>query len=239
MNISSETNNSLDIQKVLATITKLNARIEDRLPNSSLLYTCRDFHFTALKCHNVLTEILKPNYFLRFICGLVIVISLLGAFYGCTLIELEVQNTIFDIATFAEASINNILLIGAAYYFIFNLEKRFERAKAIKYMNILSGYVHVVDMHQLTKDPHVYCSAYESSTEHSPERILTPFEFQRYLIYCTEFLSLISKVSAIFSHSIEDNLVAKNADEIENLSSLISSKIWQKLIILERITISG
>lgn len=238
MSLTTETNNTLDTKKVLISISKLNARIEDRLPDSSLLVTCHDFHITALKCQEILNDILKPNYFLRIICGLVIAISLLGVFYGFTLIELKVQRTIFDIATFAEASINNILLIGAAYYFIFNLEKRFERAKAIKYMNILSGYVHVVDMHQLTKDPHVYCEAYKFSSEHSPERLLSPFEFQRYLIYCTEFLSLISKVSAIFSHSIEDNAVAKNADEIENLSSLISNKIWQKLIILERLTFS-
>ena len=227
--------NTLEFDKVLATIRKLSLRIKERLPESSLYKTSDDFYNAAFTFQSGFDHIVRPNYFVRFICLFVIMISICGIAYGFTLVELKVQNTLLDVATFAEASINNILLIGAAYFFLFNLEKRIKRRRAAKYLDILSEYVHVVDMHQLAKDPHVYGKSYAEKTNSSPYRMISKFEFQRYLVYCSELLSLISKVSVLFSETIDDDIISKRSDEIENLSSQLTSKIWQKLIILQRI----
>ncbi len=55
---------------------------------------------------------------------------------------------------------------------------------------------HIVDMHQLTKDPEPLLLD-GPSTPSSPERKLTPFELGRYLDYSSEMLSMISKTAAI------------------------------------------
>ena len=86
-------------------------------------------------------------------------------------------------------------------------------------------------MHQLTKDPMINDEKLES-TASSPKRKLNKFELQRYLNYCSEILSLIAKVSVLYSQSLPDDVVIRITNEIELLSSGISRKIWQKLIIL-------
>ena len=145
-------------------------------------------------------------------------------------VDFSVKNTLSELATVAEASINNIILLGAAFFFLFSLENRFKRIKAIKFLNKIRGFAHVIDMHQLTKDPHSIRD--HILTENSPERGLSEFELQRYLDYSSEFLSLVGKVAALYSQRLPDEIVVQSASEIENLCSNINNKIWQKLMIL-------
>ena len=55
---------------------------------------------------------------------------------------------------------------------------------------------HIVDMHQLTKDPERLLQG-GPATPSSPQRTMTPFELGRYLDYSSEMLSMISKTAAI------------------------------------------
>ena len=48
----------------------------------------------------------------------------------------------------------------------------------------LRGVAHVIDMHQLTKDPRGM-KFKAIATASSPERTLTPFQLTRYLDYCS------------------------------------------------------
>jgi len=131
----------------------------------------------------------------------------------------------------AEASLNNVVLLSAAFFFIFTLENRLKRVRAIKYLNEIKGFAHVVDMYQLTKNPQILGGEIKD-TEHSPKRTLTKFEMQRYLDYSSEFLSLIGKVAALYSQKLPDEVVTQTSSDIQNLCSATSNKIWQKMIIL-------
>ena len=66
--------------------------------------------------------------------------------------------------TLTEAAINDVLLIGAAIFFIFTIEKRYKRTRALKALHELRSIAHIIDMHQLTKDPHriMACLLYTS-----------------------------------------------------------------------------
>ena len=101
----------------------------------------------------------------------------------------------------------------------------------MKFLNEVRGFAHVVDMLQLVKDPHAL-GEFRLDTANSPKREMTELELQRYLNYCSEFLSLIGKVAALYAQSLPDGAVIQASSEIENLSSSISNKIWQKLIVL-------
>ena len=72
-----------------------------------------------------------------------------------------------------------------------------KRNRALKLLHELRSLAHIVDMHQLTKDPGIH---------HRPAipglRLLAPahddrVELSRYLDYCSEMASLIGKIAAL------------------------------------------
>lgn len=225
-----EINNTLKFKKIEKTIERLSLRILERFPGSGLGKTCKDFHGFTLDCQKNIVWIDQPILWVRIVTFAIMTISIISIIYGFTMVDFSVKNTLTELATVAEASINNIILLGAAFFFLFTLENRYKRTKAIKLLNEIKGFAHVVDMHQLTKDPHALRD--HIITVHSPKRNLSEFELQRYLDYSSEFLSLIGKVGALYSQSFPDEVVVQSASDIENLCSNINNKIWQKLMIL-------
>jgi len=94
--------------------------------------------------------------------------------------------------------------------------------------------VHVIDMHQLTKDPSMGVIV-GSDTPSSPRRTLTRFEVTRYLDYCSEMLSLTSKVAVLFAQGFPDPEITEAVSDIERIAAGLSQKIWQKIMILESV----
>ncbi|AHG89165.1 hypothetical protein J421_1628 [Gemmatirosa kalamazoonensis] len=72
-------------------------------------------------------------------------------------------------------------------------------------------------------------------TAASPVRTMTPPELGRYLDYCSELLSLTSKLAALFVQHFTDPVVLGAVNEIETLVTGLSGKIWQKIEMLERV----
>jgi hypothetical protein len=98
----------------------------------------------------------------------------------------------------------------------------------------LRSIVHVIDMHQLTKDPSKF--VVRANTPSSPPVLLNKFQMTRYLDYCSEMLSLTSKVAVLFGQSLDDRAVADVVSDIERVSAGLSQKIWQKIMILQELT---
>ena len=63
---------------------------------------------------------------------------------------------------------------------------------------------------------------------------MTPFELGRYLDYCSELLSLISKTAAIYVQEFPDSVALQAVDEITSLTNGLSRSIWQKIMLLDR-----
>jgi hypothetical protein len=59
-------------------------------------------------------------------------------------------------------------------------------------------------------------------------------ELGRYLDYCSELLSLISKVAALLVQDFSDSVLLSAVNEIETLATGLSGKIWQKITLLDR-----
>jgi len=230
-----EVNLVLNNTKIMQTIKALEKRIEDRFPNSSLLKTCKGFIQIADHSQDNIDYIKKPNFPARSFTLIIILIGIIALIYSFTLVKFKFSSmTIVDAVTLAEATINDFILLGAAIFFLVTLEVRLKRNKAIKILNQLRGLAHVIDMHQLTKDP-TMVGVIKLKTYNSPERTLSKFELQRYLDYCSEMLSLIGKVAALYSQSLPDDVIVTVVNEIESLTSGLSRKVWQKIIILENI----
>jgi len=68
---------------------------------------------------------------------------------------------------------------------------------------------------------------------------LTAFELGRYLDYCSELLSIVSKIGAIYVQEFPDADAVEAADQLAALTNGLSRTIWQKIMILDRAVESG
>jgi hypothetical protein len=93
-----------------------------------------------------------------------------------------------------DAAINEMIFLALAVFFLTSLEARFKRRTALRMLHRFRSLAHVVDMHQLTKDPEQVLYRLEA-TPSSPARQLTRAELTRYLEYCSELLALVSKLA--------------------------------------------
>jgi hypothetical protein len=65
---------------------------------------------------------------------------------------------------------------------------------------------------------------------------MTEFELIRYLDYCSEMLSLTGKLAALYMQDMRDPVIIESVNEIEDLTTSLSRKIWQKIMVLNQPT---
>jgi hypothetical protein len=143
-------------------------------------------------------------------------------------------NGIFSLLQTTESAINELIFLGLALFSLLSLEMRLKRHSALQALHRLRSIAHVVDMHQLTKDPAYLLSKHKiADTESSPRRTLTRQEIMRYLDYCSEMLALNAKIAALFAQNTDDSVVLSAVNDLELLVQGLSAKIWQKIMILD------
>jgi hypothetical protein len=206
-------------------------RIGDRFPDSGLFNVCGELREIATHSNHTIRFVSRPIYWLRIGFGFLILAGLVTLVYSFTLIDPEMGEIEFvDLVQAAESSVNDLIFIGAAIYFLFRTETIIKRKRALKDLHELRTIAHVIDMHQLTKDPK---SLNANGTQHSPKREMNNYELSRYLDYCSEMLSLTSKVSALYANDYNDEVVLNTINEIEDLTTSLSGKVWQKIMIIK------
>ncbi|KAA3647223.1 MAG: hypothetical protein DWQ07_06900 [Chloroflexi bacterium] len=230
----------LHAESIIPQIETLAVRIEERFPERNLAKVCRRFNEVAQETQEQLEWIGKPILSVRIAVGALIT-SLLGlmiwAMFSLDLGAGDV--TIADLIALIDSGINDLVFISAGIFFLVSLETRIKRNRGLKGLNNLRVLAHVIDMHQLNKDPNravdlvLTKNALQGpDTKSSPKRELTAFELTRYLDYCSEMLSLIAKVAALYAQEFDDSVVLDTVNEIENLTNALSRKIWQKIMIV-------
>jgi hypothetical protein len=130
-----------------------------------------------------------------------------------------------------ESGINDVVFVGVAIFFLLTMEARKKRRRALSALHELRAIAHVIDMHQLTKDPE-WVLARGRETGILAARSMTLFELSRYLDYCSEALSLTGKVAALYVQRFDDAVALQAVNEVEELTTGLSRKIWQKLTVL-------
>jgi hypothetical protein len=221
----------LDSEKIVATVRALHDRIEDRFPGSGLGEVVAELLKVAEETVERTAWIQKPHLPLR---AAAVVLSLLII---TVLVELLVHIHQFQFNDFTnsvqalDSSISSVVFIGAAILFFVSWENRIKRSRALKAIHELRALAHIIDMHQLTKDPE---SAFGATTK-TPgrKRIMTPFQLTRYLDYCSDAMALISKIAALYVQGFQDPVLLDAVDDMEDLTAGFSRKIWQKITILE------
>ena len=145
---------SLDSEKIVDTIGTLYRRIDERFPDSGLGKVCRELLTIAGESQERSAWIAKPHTALRVITWLVLIIMAGGLV--AVLASAAWPRGGFDLVGLVqglEAALNITILFGAAALFLVTVEVRIKRKRALKAIHELRALAHVIDMHQLTKDP--------------------------------------------------------------------------------------
>lgn len=227
------TSTTLDPDKIIATIERLKLRIESRFPGSGLLGVCGTCLQIAIHARERAEFIDRPIYWLRAIIVLFVIAVLMGA----ALVTVFLPRHLLEITEnweTIEALTSETLLLAAGLFFLISLETRFKRRRALSAIHELRAVAHVVDMHQLTKDPERLLPDWVQS-EHSPAMSLNAFELGRYLDYCNELLSLIGKLAAVYVQRFDDEVAIEAVNEVEMLTANLCDRIWQKIMFLNSI----
>ena len=223
---------SLDSEKIVETIGTLCRRIEERFPNSGLSRVCRELLTVAGESQKRSAWIAKPQSPLRLL--IVFLVTMMVAGLLAVLLNSPMPRSGFDLVGLvqvSEAGLNVTILLGAAILFLFTAEVRIKRGRALKAIHELRALAHVIDMHQLTKDPD-RLMARAMETPSSPKPMLSAPELLRYLDYCSEMLSLIGKLAALYVQKFDDPVALAAVNDVEELTTGLSRKIWQKIMIL-------
>ncbi len=225
----------IDATKVQDTLAQLGRRISERFPESGLSKVCAELEHVARETDRHCSWISRPQWSIRIAVGVVLLVAALGL--ASVVVSLKVRVESLDVSNIlqgAEAATNELVLLGLAVVFLAGLEGRIKRKRALAGLHQLRALAHVVDMHQLTKDPESAVFP-GHSTPSSPKRNLSPFEMVRYLDYASEILALIGKVAAIYAQHFDDPAVLAAVNDVEDLTTNLAQKIWQKVTIVENL----
>jgi len=224
---------TLDVEAILETLRRLERRIRERFPSSGLLSICHELLSLAQDVQQRAKAIAAPNIALRAAVYIVISAGIVGLLMVAFGIKFQTGSTeLLSVLQAVEAAANIVVLLGAALFFLISLETRLKRNRSLRDLHVFRSIAHVIDMHQLTKDPSSVLAS-DHATASSPERTMTPFELTRYLDYCSEMLSLTSKLAAVYAQNLPDPVVIDAVYDIESLTTDLSQKIWQKITIVD------
>ena len=169
----------------------------------------------------------------RVIAAIVILAILAGLIGLMFVFRPDEELSFVDLVQTFEAGVNDLIFISLAIFFVVRLERRMKRQKALDMLHKLRSLAHIIDMHQLTKDPDSIARE-DQRTSSSPIRDMTAYEVKRYFDYCSEMLAILSKLAALLIQDFDDPVTLNAVNEIESLTSGLSRKIWQKIIVATR-----
>ncbi|MDP2654002.1 MAG: hypothetical protein Q8Q08_08225 [Candidatus Omnitrophota bacterium] len=223
----------LDSEKIVQTIELLDRRIRERFPESGLAKVSAELLKTGQESKDRSRWVARPHWELRFLLWFLVVLMAVSLVLAFLRLDLQAHPLTFgEFVQVLESGINDIVFLGAGVFFLVTIETRIKRNRVLSLIHQLRAIAHVIDMHQLPKDPETLEEDY-LQTSSSPQRRMTAFELQRYLDYCSEMLAMIGKIAALYVQDFEDTEAVESVNEIEVLTTGLSRKIWQKIMTLQ------
>jgi hypothetical protein len=225
----------LDEAQIAQTLEALRGRIAERFPDSNLRQLSEQLIEASKGAFAVAAYLRRPNWILRGLGG-VATLGLVALLVAVARITFRASGEMgmSDIVQTIEAAVNDVVFFGIAVYFLLTIETRAKRRRALTVLHELRSLAHIVDLHQLTKDPERLSSAPPDAGVGGRSRRTAGKDLSRYLDFCSELLSLTSKLAALLVQNFNDNQVLAAVNEVEELTTGLSGKIWQKITILER-----
>jgi hypothetical protein len=225
---------TLDERAIIKSLETLRNRVAERFPTRGLTQTVSHLLDISRPTAQDAASLGRRHWGLRLL-SIVAILAGIYAFFQLIFyyrLHLGAELALTEFTQTLEAALNILLLSGLFIAFFLRLENRFKRVKALNGLYRLRAIAHVIDMHQLTKDPASIAGA--APTTSSPLRDLTDKELLRYLDYCSEMLSLTGKLAALYAQYFPDATVVAAVNDVEQLTTNLSRKIWQKIVLVQQ-----
>ena len=226
----------LDSNQIISSLEVLSTRIYERFPQSGLFQVSKQLLTFGRNAQEDSEWVARPIMPLRIVSGIFVVLLIVAVAWTLRgLMLLEDSQELLRLENFIpllEAGINDIVFIGAGIFFLVSAETRIKRRRVLNSLHRLRVFAHIIDMHQLYKDPERVLQRGELAPS-TPKIDMTSFELSRYLDYCSELLSFTGIIAGLYAQNSEDPVLVDAVSDIEQLTNGISRKIWQKLMILD------
>lgn len=229
----------LHAEPVISTLHELRRRIGARFPERGLYRVSGDLVELADK---VATSSARNRDRLRVArvvsrALILVVIGLTAAAFGFALeAAISEGGPAHDVEwlTVLESGVNDLIFAAVAIWFLYTVPERMRRADTLALLHELRSLAHIIDMHQLNKDPERLRSTF-TPTSASPAMGLTHEELEHYLDYCSELLSMVGKTAALCAEESRDSVVLETVSTVETLTTSMSRKVWQKISVLNEV----
>jgi len=226
----------LDGRKLLFTIQEIAGQIEEKFPGSGLAGIARELEDVCGLSRERIAWIARPLWWLRI--PRYLILAALLYLLGYSLVQLFTSPSMESLSPpewiqTIEAEVNLLVFGGAAALFGWGLERRIKRGRALAALHELRSIVHVIDMHQISKDPNWLAEDGMDEIGSGSARTLTGLLY--YLDDASDLIGLTGKVAALYLREMDDVAVVGAVKEIEDLATGLSRKIWQKITLLIRL----
>ena len=224
----------LDPQRVLETTERLARRVHERFPDRGLAGVADEVVAVTRATGELADWLRRPLRSLRLGAWTVTVILVAGlvVLFAQLNLSLRVESAA-ELFQGIESLVNDVVFAGVAIWFVLSIEGRVKRRRALAMLVRLRALAHVIDMHQLSKDPIRSTSGLEATASSHEQGLQGPL-LARYLDYCSELLSVLGKLAAMLAQQFDDPVTLSTVDEIEALTTGLSRKVWQKIMLVER-----
>jgi hypothetical protein len=223
----------LEAPAVRETVEELYGRIEARFPTRGLLGVCGDLIKLVDEVQTSAGQGQRRIRMARVVSRVVMVLVLAATAVALVLAVHDalfgdgVRNSI-DVLDLAETAVNDLVYAAIAIFFLWSFPERLQRSRLLNLLHQLRSTAHVIDMHQLTKDPEQLKPSWVPTSK-STKLNMTRDQVERYLDYCSEMLSLVGKTAALCAEESRDSVILETVSTVENLTVGLSRKIWQKI----------
>jgi predicted membrane channel-forming protein YqfA (hemolysin III family) len=223
----------LEAPAVKETVEALYGRIEARFPKRGLLGVCGDLVKLVDEVQDVAgagqRRIRVARYISRVLMVIVLAVTIVALVFAARdAITGDEDLSSVDLLDVAGSAISDVVYAAIAIFFLWSFPERLERSRLLSLLHQLRSTAHVIDMHQLTKDPEQLKPSFVPTAK-STKLNMTRDQVERYLDYCSEMLSLVGKTAALCAEESRDSVILETVSTIENLTVGLSRKIWQKI----------
>jgi hypothetical protein len=224
-------------EHVSATVEQLQRRIDARFGERGLTKTARDLGYLVVLVQTEATQshirLRRTTLAARTASVVIVAATVIALLYSLRSAVLDGLARTADWVPLTESIVNDLVFAAIAVVFLWAFPERLERRALLNLLHRLRSLTHVIDMHQLSKDPEQVSPSYVATAQ-SVQHGLDADQLHHYLNYCSELLSLTAKTAALCAEHSTDGVVLETVSDIETLTTELSRKIWQKISLLPR-----
>jgi hypothetical protein len=224
----------LEAGAVRETVQELYERVSARFPERGLRRVCADLLVLIDEVREGSERIKNRIRVARITSRILMVAVALATLVALALAtkdaltDRDSVSGALDVLPLVETVVNDLVFAGIAVFFLWSFPERLQRGQLLNLLHQLRSTAHIIDMHQLTKDPEQLKPSFKPTSVSKPLN-MTRDQVERYLDYCSEMLSLVGKTAALCAEESRDNVVLETVSTIESLTVGLSRKIWQKI----------